>query len=98
MHAGDLASFHAKKFRLHWIFRDDRLDGFRDLLERKTKAVSNHGDGLRQTMMLDYASGNALAKFLRSHSRAYFFLERQAALGSVHNAHAARRIHALRHG
>ena len=48
--------------------------------------------------MLDRSGRDLRAEFLDAHSRAHFFLQRQAALGRVHDAHGARRFDRLRRG
>ena len=98
MNAGDLARSDFEELGLHGFGGDDRLDRFGDLVEREAEAVGDHGDRFRQAVMLDDVRGDLRAKFFRRHSRADFFLQRQAALGGVHDAHGAGRFDALRDG
>ena len=98
MHAGDLARGHFEEFRLDDLFSDYRLDGFRNIVKSKSQAIGNHGDGFRQAVMFDDAGGDLRAEFFGRHACANFFLQRQAALGGVHDAHGAEPINALRDG
>ena len=95
MHAGDLARRDFKKFRLNCFFGDYWFDGFGNIVEREAQAVCHHGDRFRQAVMLDYSRGDLLAKFIRSHSRTDFFLQRQTALGCIDDAHGAHPVNAL---
>ena len=81
---------------LHAFARNHRLDRFRNFIHVKAQRVGNHRHGFRQAVMLDRARRDLRAKFLDAHSRAHFFLQRQAALGCIHDAHGARGFDGLR--
>ena len=98
VHAGNLPCGDFEEIGFHALARDDRLDRFRDLIHVQAQRVGNHRHGLGQAVMLDRSRRNLRAEFLDAHSRAHFFLQRQAALRRVHDADGARGFDFLRRG
>ena len=86
VHSRSLARFDSEVFRLHALGGHFRLDRFRNLFDGQIQTVRNHGNGLRQANVLDHAGFYLRAEFFDGHSRADFFLQRQAPLRCVHHA------------
>ena len=86
MNSRSLSLLDRQVFRLHMFCRHFWLNGFGDGFDRQIQGVRDHGDGLRQAHVLDHAGFHLLVKLLDGHARADFLLQRQPALGSVHDA------------